>query len=59
MSQSPDSDRAVAVLLSHGLRASELSVLNVNHWNGKLTVHRSKGEREEVIVRQNSIWKHI
>ncbi|WP_199192576.1 tyrosine-type recombinase/integrase [Chlorogloea sp. CCALA 695] len=38
-------DRAIVALLSHGLRATELSVLNVNHWNGKrLTVHRSKGQ---------------
>jgi len=38
-------DRAIVALLSHGLRASELSVLNVNHWNGKrLIVHRSKGQ---------------
>ncbi len=38
-------DRAIVALLSHGLRAPELSVLNVNHWNGKrLTVHRSKGQ---------------
>ncbi len=38
-------DRAIVALLSHGLRASELSVLNINHWNGKrLTVHRSKGQ---------------
>jgi len=28
-------DRAIVALLSHGLRASELSVLNVHHWNGK------------------------
>ncbi|KAM3095829.1 tyrosine-type recombinase/integrase [Phormidesmis sp. 146-12] len=38
-------DRAIVALLSHGLRASEASALNVEHWNGKiLTVHRSKGQ---------------
>jgi integrase/recombinase XerD len=32
-------------VLSHGLRASEASALNVEHWNGKiLKVHRSKGQ---------------
>jgi len=38
-------DRAVIAVLSHGLRASEASALNVEHWNGKiLTVYRSKGQ---------------
>lgn len=38
-------DRAIVAVLSHGLRASEASALNVEHWNGKiLTVHRSKGQ---------------
>ena len=38
-------DRAIIAVLSHGLRASEASALNVEHWNGKiLTVHRSKGQ---------------
>lgn len=38
-------DRAIVALLSHGLRASEASALNVEHWNGKLlTVLRSKGQ---------------
>lgn len=38
-------DRAIVSVLSHGLRASEASALNVEHWNGKiLTVHRSKGQ---------------
>ena len=38
-------DRAIIAVLSHGLRASEASALNVDHWNGKiLTVHRSKGQ---------------
>jgi integrase/recombinase XerD len=38
-------DRAIVAVLSHGLRASEASALNVEHWNGKvLTVYRSKGQ---------------
>ncbi len=38
-------DRAIVAVLSHGLRASEASNLNVAHWNGKiLQVHRSKGQ---------------
>jgi integrase/recombinase XerD len=38
-------DRAIIAVLSHGLRASEASALNVEHWNGRiLTVHRSKGQ---------------
>lgn len=38
-------DRAIIAVLSHGLRASEASALNVEHWNGKiLKVHRSKGQ---------------
>ena len=36
-------DRAIIAVLSHGLRASEASALNIEHWNGKiLKVHRSK-----------------
>jgi integrase/recombinase XerD len=38
-------DRAIVAVLSHGLRASEASALNVEHWNGKiLKVYRSKGQ---------------
>jgi len=38
-------DRAIIAVLSHGLRASEASALNVGDWNGKLlTVVRSKGQ---------------
>lgn len=38
-------DRAIVSVLSHGLRASEASSLNVEHWDGKiLKVHRSKGQ---------------
>lgn len=38
-------DRAIIAVLSHGLRASEATALNVEHWNGKiLKVHRSKGQ---------------
>lgn len=38
-------DRALISILSHGLRASEASSLNVEHWGGRiLVVHRSKGQ---------------
>ena len=38
-------DRAIIAVLSHGLRASEASALNVEHWHGqRLKVHRSKGQ---------------
>lgn len=38
-------DRAIIAVLSHGLRASEVCALNVEHWNGKiLKVYRSKGQ---------------
>ena len=53
-------DRAVVALLSHGLRASELSVLNVNHWNGKrLTVHRSKGQNVSKIPLSKEARRHL
>ncbi len=43
-------DRAIIAVLSHGLRASEVSMLNVEHWNGKiLTVHRSKGQNVSLV----------
>jgi integrase/recombinase XerD len=54
-------DRAIVAVLSHGLRASEASTLNVEHWNGKrLKVHRSKGQNvSEVLLsrRRALIWK--
>lgn len=38
-------DRAILAVLSHGLRASEVCALNVEHWNGRiLKVYRSKGQ---------------
>lgn len=53
-------DRAIVALLSHGLRASELSVLNVNHWNGKrLTVHRSKGQNVSEIPLSKEARRHL
>ena len=53
-------DRAIVALLSHGLRASELSVLNVNHWNGKrLTVHRSKGQNVSEIPLSREAKQHL
>ncbi len=53
-------DRAIVALLSHGLRASELSVLNVNHWNGKrLTVHRSKGQNISEIPLSRQAKQHL
>jgi len=53
-------DRAIVALLSHGLRASELSVLNVNHWNGKrLTVHRSKEQNVSEIPLSKESRQHL
>lgn len=53
-------DRAIVALLSHGLRASELSVLNVNSWNGKrLTVHRSKGQNVSEIPLSKEAKQHL
>ena len=53
-------DRAIVALLSHGLRASELSVLNVSHWNGKrLTVHRSKGQNVSEIPLSKEARQHL
>lgn len=49
-------DRALIAGLGHGLRASEVCALNVEHWNGKrLKVHRSKGQQvSEVPLSQES-----
>jgi integrase/recombinase XerD len=53
-------DRAIIALLSHGLRASELSVLDVNHWNGKrLTVHRSKGQNVSEVPLSREAKQHL
>lgn len=53
-------DRAIVALLSHGLRASELSVLNVSSWNGKrLTVHRSKGQNVSEIPLSKEAKQHL
>jgi integrase/recombinase XerD len=53
-------DRAIVALLSHGLRASELSVLDVNHWNGKrLTVHRSKGQNVSEVPLSREAKQHL
>ncbi|KJH70091.1 tyrosine-type recombinase/integrase [Aliterella atlantica] len=53
-------DRAIVALLSHGLRASELSVLNVNSWNGKrLTIHRSKGQNVSEIPLSKQARQHL
>ncbi len=49
-------DRAMIAVLSHGLRTSEASALNVDPWNGKLlTVYRSKGQNvSQVPLRRES-----
>lgn len=52
--------RAIITLLSHGLRASELSVLNVNNWNGKrLIVHRSKRQKVSEIPLSKGAQQHL
>jgi integrase/recombinase XerD len=51
-------DRAIIAVLSHGLRASEASNLNVEHWNGKiLKVHRSKGLCRKNLIRTNDRYR--
>jgi integrase/recombinase XerD len=53
-------DRAIVAVLSHGLRASEASVLNVEHWNGKiLTVHRSKGQNVSQVPLSREARRHL
>jgi integrase/recombinase XerD len=50
----------LSLCLSHGLRPSELSVLNVNHWNGKrLTVHRSKGQNVSEVPLSREAKQHL
>jgi integrase/recombinase XerD len=53
-------DRAIVAVLSHGLRASEASALNVEHWNGKiLTVHRSKGQNVSQVPLNREARRHL
>jgi integrase/recombinase XerD len=53
-------DRAIVAVLSHGLRASEVSALNVEHWNGKiLKVHRSKGQNVSEVPLSREARSHL
>lgn len=53
-------DRAIIAVLSHGLRASEASALNVESWNGKiLTVHRSKGQNVSQVPLGREARRHL
>jgi integrase/recombinase XerD len=53
-------DRAIVAVLSHGLRASEASALNVEHWNGKiLKVHRSKGQNVSEVPLGREARQHL
>jgi integrase/recombinase XerD len=53
-------DRAIVAVLSHGLRASEASNLNVEHWNGKiLKVHRSKGQNVSEVPLKREARQHL
>lgn len=53
-------DRAIVAVLSHGLRASEASALNVNSWNGRiLTVHRSKGQNVSEVPLSREARSHL
>ena len=53
-------DRAIIAVLSHGLRASEASALNVEHWNGKiLTVHRAKGQNVSEVPLSREARQHL
>jgi len=53
-------DRAIIAVLSHGLRASEASALNVEHWNGKiLTVYRSKGQNVSEVPLNREARGHL
>ncbi|MBD2465360.1 tyrosine-type recombinase/integrase [Oscillatoria sp. FACHB-1407] len=53
-------DRAIIAVLSHGLRASEASALNVEHWNGKiLKVHRSKGQNVSEVPLSREARSHL
>ncbi|WP_242541898.1 tyrosine-type recombinase/integrase [Leptolyngbya sp. Cla-17] len=47
-------------MISHGLRASEASALNVEHWNGKiLKVHRSKGQNVSEVPLSREARSHL
>ncbi|MBD2090649.1 tyrosine-type recombinase/integrase [Microcoleus sp. FACHB-1515] len=53
-------DRAIIAVLSHGLRASEASALNVESWNGKiLIVHRSKGQNVSQVPLNREARQHL
>ncbi len=53
-------DRAIVAVLSHGLRASEASAVNVEHWNGKrLVVHRSKGQNVSEVPLSRDARQHL
>ena len=53
-------DRAIVAVISHGLRASEASALNVEHWNGKiLKVHRSKGQNVSEVPLSREARSHL
>lgn len=51
---------AIVAVLSHGLRASEASALNVEHWNGKvLKVYRSKGQNVSEVPLSREARSHL
>ncbi|HEY9695848.1 MAG TPA: site-specific integrase [Trichocoleus sp.] len=53
-------DRAIIAVLSHGLRASEVSALDVEHWNGKvLKVYRSKGQNVSEVPLGQEARSHL
>ncbi|MEP1060456.1 MULTISPECIES: tyrosine-type recombinase/integrase [Cyanophyceae] len=53
-------DRAIVAVLSYGLRASEVSALNVEHWNGKmLKVQRSKGQTVSEVPLSRKAQQHL
>ncbi|HEY9302067.1 MAG TPA: tyrosine-type recombinase/integrase [Phormidium sp.] len=53
-------DRAIIAVLSHGLRASEASALNVEHWNGRLLrVYRSKGQNVSEVPLNREARSHL
>ncbi|MBD1853312.1 tyrosine-type recombinase/integrase [Leptolyngbya sp. FACHB-711] len=53
-------DRAIVAVLSHGLRASEASALNMEHWNGRiLKVRRSKGQNVSEVPLSREARSHL
>ena len=53
-------DRAIVAVLAHGLRASEVSALNVEHWDGKiLKVYRSKGQNVSEVPLSREARQHL